>query len=270
MAPDEASFATFLSTLPTEGLPGARAAAVGSALLGRPYIANPLTPPTCSLEAEPLVARLDGFDCVTLVETCLAVARAQERQRTWQAFQTELEGLRYRDGRRAGYVSRLHYFSDWLSDNDRRGTVRNLTAALGGVPDPRPLTFMTSHRGAYAALANDTVFAGLGRWEAEASRRPRTVIPKARIGAVLPMLQAGDVLAFATDLEGLDVSHVGLVHRTTGGAVHLLHAPEPGQPVQISRNALVAYTTRHKHHVGLMVGRLQLVRPPQAGRQGQG
>jgi cell wall-associated NlpC family hydrolase len=263
MSPDEARFASFLAGLPPRATPGERAAAAGEALLGRPYVAAPLAPPPGSQEAEPLVARLDGFDCVTLVETCLAVARTQERDRTWRDFTEELERLRYREGRRAGYASRLHYFSDWLRDNDRRDIVRNLTAALGGVPDTRPLTFMSRHRSAYPALADDGVFADLSRLEASASKPPRHVIPKARIGSILPMLQAGDVLAFATDIEGLDVAHVGLVHRTAGGAVHVLHAPEPGQAVQISRTPLVAYTARHAQHVGVMVGRLLPVRPTQ-------
>ncbi|MEB3330489.1 MAG: N-acetylmuramoyl-L-alanine amidase-like domain-containing protein [Candidatus Sericytochromatia bacterium] len=272
MSADEARFAGFLADLPARATPGARAAAVGEALLGRPYVANPLMGAVGAGRAEPLTARLDGFDCVTLVETCLAVARAQERARTWQAFTEELERLRYRDGQRAGYTSRLHYFSDWLRDNDRRATVRNLTADLGGVRDTRPLTFMTRHRSAYPALADEAVFTGLRLAEAAASRQPRHVIPKAHIPAVLPLLQPGDVLAFATDIEGLDVAHVGLAHRTPEGAVHVLHAPAPGQPVQISRAPLVTYTARHARHVGLMVGRLLPVKVslPAAGIFGQG
>lgn len=254
---DEAALASLMARLAEDGDFGGRVAAAGEALVGKPYISHPLTLAGAS-EEEPLVARLDGFDCVTLVETALAISRLRTRapgQRTWDGFQCELESLRYRDGKRKGYVSRLHYFSEWLRDNDRRGNVQELTAALGGVADSRPLRFMSNHRKAYKALAEHAVFAAFQRDEAALGRWTRHVIPKARITGVLPLIQPGDVLAFATDIDGLDVSHVGLAVRQPSGAIHVLHAPEPGEPVQISKRPLPAYTERFSHHVGLMVAR---------------
>ena len=56
--------------------------------------------------------------------------------------------MRYRGGERRGYTSRLHYFSEWISDGERRGLVRDRGAELGGVEDARPLRFMTGHRAA--------------------------------------------------------------------------------------------------------------------------
>ena len=43
--------------------------------------------------------------------------------------------MRYRGGKRRGYASRLHYFSEWISDGARRGLVRDLGAELGGAED---------------------------------------------------------------------------------------------------------------------------------------
>ena len=72
-------------------------------------------------------AYLTGFDCVTLVESSLAIARAAAVPRArWSAFTHEIERMRYRGGVRAGYVSRLHYFSEWIADNARRGLLREL------------------------------------------------------------------------------------------------------------------------------------------------
>ena len=46
------------------------------------------------------------------------------------AFGREIERMRYRGGKRRGYASRLHYFSEWISDGARRGLVRDLGKEL--------------------------------------------------------------------------------------------------------------------------------------------
>ena len=48
--------------------------------------------------------------------------------------------IRYRGGRLAGYPSRLHYFTDWLLDNERRGLIEIITADLGGSVDSEPIS----------------------------------------------------------------------------------------------------------------------------------
>jgi hypothetical protein len=261
LPPEEARFADFAGALSREGDMSALVARVARTFVGRPYLANtlneakPVGAPSPD-DAEPLVCRLDAFDCVTLVESSLAIARAVAADRPdWPGFQKELERLRYRDGRREGYASRLHYFSEWIADNERRGLLQDLTPSLGGVPDPRPIKFMSAHRGAYKKLANDQVYARIQQTEAALSRLPRHVIPKDRVASILPLLQSGDIIAFATDIDGLDVVHTGLVERLPNGAVHLLHAPEPGQQVTVSRKPLAEYIRVFKRHVGVMIAR---------------
>ena len=96
-------------------------------LEGTPYAAGSLDRDS----VEQLQAHLQETDCTIFVETVLALARtAAKRERTWEAFGRELTALRYRDGRIDGYPSRLHYFSDWIIDNERRGNVKEMTAAL--------------------------------------------------------------------------------------------------------------------------------------------
>ena len=154
------------------GTTGLHATRVGELAAGSPY--EPFT-----LEAylkagghpavEPLILSLTRFDCVTLVEACLAVARvaAAPGEPTWERFAAEVERMRYRGGTRRGYTSRLHYFTEWLRDGESRGLVRNLGAELGGEVDARPLRFMTEHRSSYPALADDGVFKEIGRTGAE-------------------------------------------------------------------------------------------------------
>jgi hypothetical protein len=87
------------------------------------------------------------------------------------------------------------------------------------------------------------------------SRVGRAVIPKKLIATAEPLIQTGDILAFAAGVKGLDVSHVGLAVRQADGHVHVLHAPEKGKPVQITRQSLVAYTNSIPGHTGLLVAR---------------
>ena len=110
--------------------------------------------------------------------------------------------MRYRGGERQGYASRLHYFSEWIADGERRGLVRDLGAELGGVEDARPLRFMTEHRASYAALADDAEYGKVESIERGLDGRPRRVVPTERIPAIADRLESGDVLAFATGDPG--------------------------------------------------------------------
>ena len=142
--PDRDRLARWTATLRSESLirpeaPIGRAAArVGELAAGTPYQPGTLDaylrtggrPPN----PEPLTLSLTRFDCVTLVESCLAVARvaAREEPPTWARFGHEIERMRYRGGVRRGYASRLHYFSEWITDGERRGLVRDLARSWAG------------------------------------------------------------------------------------------------------------------------------------------
>lgn len=241
--------------------PGLRAIRVGELAVGTPYEAFTLE---AYLKAggspvtkEPITLSLTRFDCVTLVESCLAVARsaAATGKPTWQRFSREVERMRYRGGVRRGYASRLHYFSEWISDGAKRGLVRDLGEELGGVLDPRPLRFMTEHRDSYPALANDSVFREIGAMERRLDSHKRFMIPASRIPAVLPGLQSGDVLAFATNIPGIDVSHAAYAYRDSQGTMRVLHAPLSGGAVEVTRATLPEYVANIRRATGILVAR---------------
>ena len=206
---------------------------------------------------EPLTLHLDVFDCVSLVESALAAARAARKGPAagWDDFAREVERMRYRGGVRSGYASRIHYFSEWIGDGARRGLVRDLGPELGAVEDRRPLRFMTEHRSSYAALKDDAVFAAIGEMERSLDASPRHVIPTARIPQVQDRIQTGDVLAFATTIAGLDVTHTGLAYRDRAGVLRVLHAPLSGGAVEVSRSTLHGYVSAIRRATGILVAR---------------
>jgi hypothetical protein len=263
---DRARLESWLRTLRTEGLAdraaplGPAVARVGELALGSPYAANTLEAylgAGGSPEAEPLTLHLLKFDCVSLVEAALAVARtaAARPGAGWDVFAREVERMRYRRGMRSDYASRLHYFSDWMGDGARRGLVEDLGPALGAEPDVRPLRFMSEHRSSYAALADGAMFNAIQMHERRLDSSPRLVVPKARIPEVQDRLQTGDVLAFATSIAGLDVTHTGLAYRSADGVMRVLHAPLSGGVVQVSRGTVAEYVNGLRSSTGILAAR---------------
>jgi hypothetical protein len=233
---------------------------VGELALGTPY--EPFTLESYlkaggSPSHEPLTLSLTRFDCVTLVEGCLAVARTagHEGAPTWELFGREIERMRYRGGERGGYTSRLHYFSEWIADGEKRGLVRDLGAELGGAVDGRPLRFMTEHRSSYPALAEDSVFREITAIERRLDRRARRVIPTKRIPQVVDRIKTGDVLAFATEISGLDVSHAAFAYRDAKRVLHVLHAPLSGGVVEVTGATLPEYVAAIRRSTGILVAR---------------
>jgi hypothetical protein len=261
---DRARLAGWVRTLRAEGLTASRVplgravARVGELALGSPYVAGMLdayAKDGGDPRAEPLTLDLSRFDCVLLVEGCLAVARAAADGGGWSAFAREVERVRYRGGVRDGYASRLHYFSEWIADNARRGLLRDLGAELGGTRDERPLRFMTEHRSSYPALAHEPTFRAIAERERELDSMTRVVIPTGRIAAVQDRIRTGDVLAFATKIAGLDATHTGFAYRDRAGVMRVLHAPLSGGAVEVSRRPLPEYVAAIRNSTGVMVAR---------------
>ena len=163
--------------------------------------------------------------------------------------------MRYRGGERRGYASRLHYFSEWISDGARRGLVRDLGAGLGGIEDARPLRFMTEHRSSYAALADGAAFGEVAATERSLDARPRRVVPTDRIAEVSHLIKSGDVLGFATAIPGLDVTHAAFAYRDADAVLRVLHAPLSGGVVEITGATLPQYVQAIRRSTGILVAR---------------
>ncbi len=235
------------------------------AMLGTTFVGTPYEPGTLELAGpERLVVNLRGFDCVTLVEHLLVLARLTRAEAPTlladegplrDRYREELTTLRYRDGVLDGYPSRLHYFSEWLQDAEAKGFVRDVTQELGGVEDPRPIHFMSSNAEAYRQLGEDPAYLmAVRETEAALNERVRHYIPQERIADIEDGIRNGDVIAAVSTLEGLDVAHTGIAIRH-GGRVHLLHAPLVGDSVEISERPLAERIQAISGQQGIIVAR---------------
>lgn len=235
-----------IDTLPT----GELMARLGARFVGTTYTPNTLDPPG----PERLVMNLRELDCVTFVENMMAIALVLRGGGGYDDYLRQLERIRYREGRLAGYPSRLHYFSEWISANEAKGLVRDVTRELGGIRDPEPLSFMTAHAEAYRHLADPENLEAIRTIEARLSREPRYYIPEEEIDGIGDRLRNGDVIAATSTLPGLDVAHTGLVY-LVDGVPHLLHAPLVGSAVEISRHPIAERLRRLDKQDGIMVAR---------------
>jgi hypothetical protein len=239
---------------------GSATAHVAALAVGTPYEAHLLDAylrPGDGPVTEPLTLSLTRFASNSFVESCVAVARAARvgGTPTWKGFGREVERMRYRNGLRGDYTTRLHYFSEWVADGDTRSLVRDVGFALGGVEDRRPLRFMSEHRDSYVALANDRVFASVKEMEKRLDPVSRRVIPTARIPEVEDRIQNGDVIGFATNTPGLDVTHCAIAVRDKRGVLRVVYPPLNGGAVEASRNSLPEYVAQLRDATGIMVAR---------------
>ena len=225
---------------------------VGRQFLGKPYEPNTLEQPG----AEQLVVNLRSFDCVTYVENVLALARCVKKNRlSFDAFQQELQTVRYRNGYINGYAGRLHYFTDWIDDNQKKKILKDVTRELGGGPYHKTIDFMTSHRDLYRQLANDSAFNQMKTIEETLSHRSLYFIPTSAFHNPHSAIQTGDIIAITTKQNGLDVAHTGIAVRLEDGSLHYLHAPNIKDTVRISQETLSAYVQKHSSFTGIVVSR---------------
>ncbi len=224
--------------------------------MGERFLGAPYSPDTLEREGpEELVVNLRAFDCVTFMENAIVLAGLISAGKTGFAdYLAALERIRYRRGRLDGYASRLHYFTDWLYDNERKGIVRDITRAIGGVPFRKAFYYITDRREDHAALRDPATFRRLRLIEATCTRRPRFYIPKADLIGTVREIAGGDIIAITTDKKGIDVSHTGLAVRL-GEELRLLHASSAAGKVVLSEDPLKSYLTARRPRTGIIVGR---------------
>lgn len=224
---------------------------IASLLLEKPYQARTLD----GLVREKLIVNVHAFDCTTLIETVLALTRcAFLGKLTPEEFKKHLKFIRYRGGKIRGYASRLHYFTDWLRDNEKKGVITDITGRLGGKPLRKKIDFMTAHQTMYPQLKNPSQFLKMKAAEKLLSRRTFRVLDGKQLAIKAGDIRNGDIIAFASAQDGLDVAHVGLAVRW-GKSLHLLHASQHEGKVTVSNQTLPAYLKSHKKFNGVMVAR---------------
>jgi hypothetical protein len=225
-------------------------------VMGKSYIGTQYTPNTLEVgKKETLVINLTGLDCYTFLESSFAFARCiKAGKTTFKDYELEILKLRYREGKLIDYTSRLHYFTDWIYDMNKRSIGKDITKEIGGVPYNLKLNFMSTHVDAYRQLKENKSFVKkIEKIEKEINVRKYFYIPKENVDNVEDKIQSGDILGITTNIDGLDIAHTGIAYRADDERIHLLHAPNVGFKVQISEKPLAEYLKGNKKQTGIIV-----------------
>lgn len=201
--------------------PGEQIVALSNHFMGTPYVADSLVGDAQT--AEKLVINLAGFDCFTFLDTLEALRRAPDIAQ----FPEEMKKVRYRDGK-ISYANRRHFFSDWVADESTE--VADVTADVG--------------QGRMQVVVKQLNLKSDGtHWlpEIPVVRREITYIPTDKIDKeVLSALQDGDYVGIYSDLDGLDVSHTGLIVKYEDG-IWLRHASSHASVKRVVDVDLLSY-----------------------------
>lgn len=222
------------------------------------YLGTPYVNGTLEVEGdERLVVDTARLDCTTFVE--LSVARWLTARSDSLSFEQQVQRLRYRDSVVDGYLSRLHYFTDWVVENAERGVWREQNPTVENaylwVSDTLTLSFMSSHPDSYPYLKTHA-------WAVDSMRRierryacyPFSYIDKSYLN--LPPKQLpirdGDILALVTTIDGLDVTHLGFAVWKCD-KLHLMHASMNHGRVVVDERTLYEYLKNRKSCPGVRV-----------------
>ena len=175
----------------------ARVLALTDALLGRPYLAFTLVGGPD--EPEQMVSRLDGFDCVTFVESVWALAWSRHPD----DYERHLRALRYKDGQVA-WLNRNHFMNLWIARN---------VLAERAEPLLRDAYVQTGELRSLSALPHYPVQA----WNVG-------YVPSSALDVLAAHARPGDLVGFVSNKPNLDTFHVGLLVPDEEGGVAVRHA----------------------------------------------
>lgn len=230
----------------------------GHSLLDVPYVGR-------TLEVNPreeLVVNLRELDCTTFVETVLALTlTTRQGGRKWDDYCQTLTRIRYRGGQMKGYVSRNHYFSQWIESNVKLGLISERMGKKDDKYFPFTATqhinvhYMSQHPDLYPMLkGKQDDIARIRRYEEEINGTAVRYIPSRLLGRdrkTLRCVEDGDILALVTSRDGLDISHVGIAEWGSDGKLHLLNASSIYKKVVLDDISLYEYMMKYDHRLGI-------------------
>jgi len=223
-----------------------------------PYVASTLE----VADPEQLVVNLHALDCTTLVETAAALTLTKWQGKTdFASYCRNLEFIRYRNGKMNGYLSRLHYFSWWIHDNEAKGILQEVKEAKYS---PARIhvknNYMSTYPEKYKFLKGDTFrIDSIRKLEEEIQGFDGYYLPEANTSlgkAQLSNIQDGDIIAIVTTKKGIDYSHLGFAVWGRDGKLHLLNASSIHKKVVLEPKTLRQYLKEHPSSIGIRVFRL--------------
>lgn len=172
--------------------------------LGTPYEADTLTGDINT--AEVFTVNLKGMDCFTYIDYVEALRLSE----TENKFDPNLKSIRYKDGK-VSFKNRNHFFSDWPIRNSEN--IVDVTHEIGGH------NAVIVQKSLNLKKDGTTFLPGIPVVPREFYYIPSSSVNK----EIISQLRTGDYVGMYTEIDGLDVTHTGIIIKNEDG-VFLRHA----------------------------------------------
>lgn len=158
-------------------------------LLGKDYVSNSLI--GSSTKKEELYIDIDAFDCVTFIETVIALLRSENIE----DFNKNLINIRYKDSK-IDWPSRNHYFSEWIDNNKDIISIidypnKNIVEKDLSILENYPIV-----------------------------RKRIPYIAVEEFSENINLLKTSDILVFGSTKSDLDFAHVGFYVKESNSLIH--------------------------------------------------
>ncbi|MFT3913024.1 MAG: DUF1460 domain-containing protein [Anaeromyxobacteraceae bacterium] len=236
--PPDAAIARALATAPAGA---ARAVAATAPLRGAPYALDALGEAD-DRDPDPRF-RLDAFDCMTFVETAVALGNAASLEEARRL----LDLVRY-EGPPALASRRHEVLSQWIPQNVAAGWVRDVAAEVAPGAVVREEKVYSREAWALVRRAGRAI-PGLPRARLPVGTFAVDVVPLDALAAAAPRIPAGTI-AFVVRDDAPDrpsrVSHAGLVFEGPGGERWVRHATSTVGVARVIEEPLSRYVERNR------------------------
>jgi len=173
--------------------------------------------------SESFVINLSGVDCLTFIE----YIEAMRLSGSFESFLRNLKQVRYVNAQ-VSFKNRKHFFTDWTGYAP--STVHDVTAQTGGEKARNISKIMNIKEDGTPLLP------GIGSF-----CRTINYIPSADVDStMLRRLKTGDYAGIYSFMNGLDVSHVGIIIKD-GDTLSLRHASSDSRFRKVVDHDLQAY-----------------------------
>ena len=171
---------------------------ISSSMINKPYVVNPLI--GSATTPEEFAVHSNQFDCVTFVETVVALANSKSTE----DFQNHLFRLRYRNDLLC-WRERNHYMTQWIRENTLKGYLSPYFASDERLEKKKTLSCLQDYPAQDELLVLEPV-------------------DIAMLDKLQKIYQDGDIIFFGSSKQDLDYFHLGLLFTGPQGQLILRHA----------------------------------------------
>jgi hypothetical protein len=228
---------------------------------GYPYGAG-TTKDLAGLKSGQTMVNFESMDCVTFIENYWATYQAYKQLRHYRhkrqpltdkdyfnAFVHGLNEVRYYQGHNCSWDDRIYYFTAALEALEEKGWLMDI-GTRAGIPMSKKIHYVSS---------NKAKFAGIQDWkrikhiEQQLTRANLHYFPLDDIDHYQSIAKTGDIIALATNVPGLDVSHCGFIHQE-GDCTYFSHASSTRKKI-VFKEELLQYLSTRNTITGILVYR---------------